>query len=285
MKANRSRCSELSIQSELDIVDSIESMEAEMELSSDKIMRILKGKISKERKRKMYKNFSMAGAAACVMLALVLNWNAVYTFASGLFTRNTVQSENGTVIAQQDLDKITISWPDTMDEYGTYVASKNYSSLEDTANALGIDILQNSMAWDNTYDNKVLLTLPVEDESLGIITSIGTIWDKGYIIGDIQNIEEHNGGLTFNPGERFKDVVRLTISFSIDGLPMTTTEYVHTFQQMRLLETYQSPNGIEAQIFVSGASINAVFYHGGMEYLLSGTVNTEVYEDIIDAFY
>jgi hypothetical protein len=280
MKVNLNNRTELIRQNELDLIDSIELMEAGTELSSEHIINILHDKASYETRKRKRKIILLTSTAACVLLAVTLNFNIIYTFASELFTKVTIKSYDEIIITQNHLENTAITWPEKMDDYGTYASSKYYSSLEAVTKDLNIVVLQNSMAWDNTTFNvKVLLTLPVKDISLG------EIWDTVYIVGDMKDIEVQGGGIIFKAGEDFTNPVQLKILFSIDGLPVTTTEQIQTFEDMELLETYNSPNGIDAKIFMSGSRIQAVFYDEGMEYLLSGYVSKDIMEEIIDSFY
>lgn len=89
-------------QTKFDDLEYISLMEKEMHLSSDHVLKLFQDKVAVEKKAYIRKKITIASMAACVMLTVAINWNSIYTLASGLLTKSTVMVQN-TVLSEDDM--------------------------------------------------------------------------------------------------------------------------------------------------------------------------------------
>lgn len=272
----------LTDQVNLDALENISIVENEMQLSSENIQKKFRNKVAVERKSSIRRRITYTGLAACMILAVAVNWNGIYTFASELFIKSTVKVENAT-LTEEDMSPITINKPEVLDEYGTYLGTKYYNSLQECSELLGIKLLTSDLAWSKSYDQKIMMRYPTDG------TNYVTIDDFLYIIGDLKEFVHQgvNGASYRTAGseDQYATPVRLHIEFLITDTEKQTTGISDEYLSSAYQETYTTITGKEVQILRN--NINeyiAYFYDNDIKYTLIGNVKLPELKRIVDSF-
>lgn len=268
-------------QTKLDNTEHISSLEKEMHLSAEHVLKLFQDKVTAERKVSFRRKMSYAAMAACVMLVIAVNWNSIYTFASELLAKSTVMVKDN-VLTDNEVTPITIKEPDTLDEYGQFRGSKYYSSLKECAEALGIDILSSDLSWNESFDKKVFMEYPTDGSNEVVIH------DFSYIIGDLKNFSHKDTSFTYESPtsqDKYASPVSLRLEFFITGTKEQLRGHEEEYLTSELLETYTDSAGREVKILKNNIhEYIAYFYSDNIKYTLTGNVQLSEFKRIIDSF-
>lgn len=276
-----------------DDTEQISMQEDQIHLSTDHILNLFHSKVASDRKKSMNRRKAYTAIAACFILAVVINWKSIYTYASELFARSTAISRD-TILLDGSMKFITVNKPETLDRYGTYVGSKDYSSLKECSDELGVNLLTSNLAYNESFEGKVELSFPLDgNEEYG--TNSVTIRDALYIIGDLKEFERQSstGGVFKTPQtkeDKYGSPICLEIEFFITGTKKQNFgEHVdYSGLSYAYHEIYTSSTGKEVQIIGNNSGrINdyiAYFYDNNMKYTLEGRIDLAELKRVIDSF-
>lgn len=271
----------------------IQLLESQTNLSGQHILELFNAKLAEEKKKKTVNRSLAAVMAAGIIVLVTINWNSIYTFASEFMTKVTITSKD-IELPEVHMKKITVHKPDNLKAigpYSIYTASKIYSSLKDCTDELSIEILTSDLAYDASYEEKVILYYPVGDEKFE--PNNVTIMDFMYIIGDLREFEQQGTGAAYKaPGidGKYASPVSLAIDFYITGTKSNIESSFVDYSGMSYAyyEVYEGSNGITAQILGNSeegrSNYTAVFYNSDIKYTLEGRVELEELKRIIDSF-
>lgn len=276
MKHKLMNTTDLANQDTLDFDEMIDEIEVDNNMSSDHILDSFTKKITALKRKRLQRKLAIASLAACFTIVAVANWNTIYSYASellGVFTFETKDGSRPSV----DVEPIHVNTP-VLEQMGEFTGTKEYTSLEECSQELGITLLNSNLAWDYIFPGKVHLSYPNTEK-----ISVATISVPFYIVGDLNNIQLKDGALLSQGGEIYKNVVNLTITFLIDEGP---TKYVNEFDQTDYYstETYVGSNGIEAQILGTSYDYGVYFFHENIKYEFRAMVPLDEVKRIIDSF-
>ncbi len=276
-----------------DDFEQIYILEEQTHLSTDHIYKLFNDKVVADRTKTMRGKFT-AVIAACIILFVTINWKHVYTFASEFFVKDRVTSQS-IVLPEVNMNLITVNKPEKFDYYGVYTGTKYYTSLKNCTDELGINILTSDLAYDEEYEEKVVLWYPLDgDEKFG--SNSVNIMSYLYIIGDLKEFERQGTGAGYKypqtEDDKYASPISLNIDFFITGTKkkLVGSNEDYSGLSYNYHETYTGSNGIEAQIIGNNnsARINnytAIFYDSNIKYTLKGDIKLLELKRIIDSFH
>ncbi len=259
--------------------------------SFDTIWKIFNEKITFDKRRKNRRRKLFAVIVACIIVVVTSNWKGIYSFASEFLAKITITSKDIEYLSES-MKLITVNEPEKLDSYGVYIGNKHYTSLKECTDELGIEILTSDLACDAMFDDKVILSFPMDgDEKFGM--NLVTINDFMYIIGDLREFELQGTAAYYKSpqlNDQYGSPISLNIEFFITGMKRNIEESHSDYSGLSYSyhEIYKGTNGITAQIIGNQTEgkgdYTAIFYENDMKYTLTGLVTLTELKRIIDSF-
>lgn len=251
----------------------------DMELDAIYMNEELKQKIRKKISKRPMQRFASGIAAAFVIM--ILGGTTVF---AGYYMYNKI-IVNEEVLPELDdmnyLETNALNWQ--TDEYGmTRIQIDDYEHLQ---NKLGISLLENNIAFDDSY---LIGTIETDNKDFAIITL------ENYIIGDTKNYQydAKEKSYSYDHGEEFYSPVSLTIDIMLSKEQEENgwdRDYLGLYE---FKESYVSAQGYKVNLvedMTGEAMVDdyvsekcAIFVVDGVRYTLKGRTSIENMKNIVD---
>lgn len=251
----------------------------DMELDTIYMNEELKRKIRKRTSKKPMQRF--ASGIAVAFAIMILGGTTVF---AGYYMYNKIMVNEDVLPELADMKYLktnALNWQ--TDEYGmTRTQIDDYKKLQ---NKLGISLLENDMALDNSY---LMGSIETDNKDFAIITL------ENYIIGDTKNYQYNakEKFYSYDHGEKFYSPVSLTIDIMLSKKQEENgwdRDYLGLY---KFKESYVSAQGYKVNLLedmTDEAMVDgyvsekcAIFVADGVRYTLKGRTSIENMKNIVD---